>query len=132
MYWYLSILGVLLAIWPFIGGYSNIDSALWSSIILGAVITLSAGYKAATNDTGKWSVMLTGIAGAVAAFSPLLLGFSQAQTATGTMILIGGTVASLSMIMSDLDPENAPYQESARSRGEAHRVAGAKAASEAE
>jgi hypothetical protein len=132
MYWYLSILGVLLAIWPFIGGYSNIDSALWSSVILGAVITLSAGYKAATNDTGKWSVMLIGIAGAVAAFSPLLLGFSQAQTATGTMILIGGTVASLSMIMSDLDPENPPYKDLARPSGDVHRVVHAKAASAAE
>lgn len=132
MYWYLSILGILLAIWPFIGGYSNIDSALWASVILGAVIALSAGYKAATIDAGKWPVKLAGIAGAVAVLAPFCLGFAQAQAATGTMILIGGTVASLSIVMSDLDPENAPYQESARSRGEAHRVARAKAESEAE
>ena len=128
MYWYLSIIGVLLAIWPFVGGYSDIASALWASVILGVMIALPAGYKAATHDIAKWPVMLTGIAGTASALAPFCLGFAQAQTATGTMILIGGTVACLSVVLSDLDPENAPSKESARPSGDAHRVVGTKVA----
>ncbi len=116
MYWCLGFLGILLAIWPPIGGYSNIGSAVWASAILGLVIALSAGYKGATHDAGKWELMITGIAGAVTAFAPLFLGFAQAQTATGVFILIGGTVAWLCLLLSDVDQETEPSDESAASR----------------
>jgi hypothetical protein len=116
MYWCLGFLGILLAIWPPIGGYSNIGSAVWASAILGLVIALPAGYKAATNDTVKWELMITGMAGAVTAFAPLFLGFGQAQTATGVFILIGGTVAWLCLLLSDVDQETEPSGDSAVSR----------------
>lgn len=111
MYWCLGFLGILLAIWPPFGGYSNIGSAVWASAILGLVIALSAGYKGATHDAGKWELMITGIAGAVTAFAPLFLGFGQAQTATGVFILVGGTVAWLSVLMNDAEQEPEPSEE---------------------
>ncbi len=125
MYWCLGFLGILLAIWPPIGGYSNIGSAVSASLVLGAVIALSAGYKAMTHDTGKWELVVAGIAGAVTAFAPLFLGFGQAQTATGVFILIGGTVAWLCLLLSDVDQATELSDDSAVSRVDRAKVGSA-------
>lgn len=122
MYWCLGFLGILLAIWPPIGGYSNIGPAVWASAVLGAVIALSAGYKAVTRDTGKWELVVAGIAGAVTAFAPFLMGFAQAQTATGTFILIGGTVAGLAAVLSDVDQGTEPSEDSSAKRADRAKV----------
>lgn len=118
MYWCLGFLGILLAIWPPIGGYSGIGSAVSASVILGTVIALSAGYKAVANDTAKRELVVTGIAGAVTAFAPVFLGFAQAQTATGTYILIGGTVACLSVLLSDVDQRAQPIDDLSANRAD--------------
>ncbi len=125
MYWCLGFLGILLAIWPPIGGYSNIGSAVWASAILGLVIALSAGYKAVTHDTGKWELVVAGITGAVTALAPLFLGFGQAQTATGVFILIGGAVAWLCLLLSDVDQETEPSEDSADRRVDRAKAASA-------
>lgn len=122
MYWCLGFLGILLAIWPPVGGYSNIGSAVWASAILGSVIALSAGYKALTHDTGQWELVVAGIAGAVTAFAPLFLGFAQAQTAAGTFILIGGTVAWLCLLLSGVDQATEPSEDPAVGRIDRARV----------
>ncbi len=127
MYWCLGFLGILFAIWPPIGGYNNIGSAVPASAILGAVIALSAGYKAVTHDAGKWELVVAGIAGAVDGFRPFVLGFGQAQTATGVFILIAGTVAWLCLLLSDVDQETESSENSAVSRVDRARVGSATA-----
>lgn len=43
-YWLAGIAGVLAILAPFILGFDNDDSALWSNIVLGVIIVLGAGY----------------------------------------------------------------------------------------
>ncbi len=95
MYWFISILGVLFLIAPFILGYSANGAALWTSLILGIVVALSAGYKAVAKDAAKWELAVAGVAGVLAVLAPFILGFSSHAGAMWTSIILGGVVAIL-------------------------------------
>ena len=45
-YWLAAIAGVLAILAPFVLGFDNDDAALWSNLVLGVLIVLSAGYLA--------------------------------------------------------------------------------------
>lgn len=48
-YWLAGIAGVLAVLAPFVLGFDNDDSALWSNLILGVVAVLGVGYVGASN-----------------------------------------------------------------------------------
>ncbi len=95
MHWIISLLGDLLLIAPFILGFSANTPALWTCIVLGVVVTLSAGYKAVAKDEAKWEVVVAGIAGVLAVLAPFILGYSSNATAMWTSIILGLVVAVL-------------------------------------
>ncbi|MCG8347454.1 MAG: SPW repeat protein [Chloroflexales bacterium] len=96
VYWILSILGLLLVISPFALGYSTDTNAMWSSIVLGAVIALVSGYKALARDKGIWEDVIAVIAGVVAIAIPFVLGFSSIAVALWTFVVMGILVVLLS------------------------------------
>ncbi|MEW5960624.1 MAG: SPW repeat protein [Chloroflexota bacterium] len=46
MYWLTGILGLIMIVAPYVLGFSGDPGALWTNIILGAVVFLASGYKA--------------------------------------------------------------------------------------
>lgn len=89
MFWVTLILGLALVLAPFILGYNNNAPALWTSVILGAVMALVSGYKAAVKDVADWEYWVAGIAGLLAVIAPFVLGFSAQATAMWTVIILG-------------------------------------------
>ncbi len=95
MYWIIAALGGLLFIAPFVLGFSANAAAMWTCIILGAVIAVAAGYKAVAKDDAKWEFVVAGMAGLLAVLNPFILGFSSNTTAAWTSIILGVAVAVL-------------------------------------
>lgn len=89
MYWVTLILGLVLILAPFIVGYNDNPSALWTSFILGAVMALVSGYKAAVRDFSNWEYAVAGLAGLLAILAPFALGFTAETTAMWTVIVLG-------------------------------------------
>lgn len=96
MYWITGISGLALIVAPFVLGFSNNSSAMWSSIILGAAIAIVSFIKAGLHDTSDWEYWVAGILGLAAIVAPFVLGFSVLATALWSSIILGVIVAILS------------------------------------
>ncbi len=95
MYWIITALGGLLFIAPFVLGFSANAAALWTCIILGAVVAVAAGYQAVTKDDARWEFVVAGIAGVLAVLNPFILNFSNNATPTWTSVILGVIVTVL-------------------------------------
>jgi hypothetical protein len=96
MFYINMVLGLLLIIAPFALSYSNNPVALWSSVVIGAIIALASGYKAFAKDTNRWEDWVDVLAGLVAVATPFVFGFSTMAAAMFTFIILGLIVALLS------------------------------------
>lgn len=95
MFWMTGILGLLLIAAPFALGYSTDPTALWTSVVLGAVMVVVSGYKAWVQDRTTWEYWVAGIAGLLAVLAPFILGFTTLVLAMWTSIVLGAVVAIL-------------------------------------
>lgn len=93
--WVNAVLGLALIVAPYGLGYSDNVPALWSSIILGVIVLLAAGYRAITKDTARWEEWVAGIAGLLAVIAPFVLGFSALATAVWASVILGALIAIL-------------------------------------
>jgi hypothetical protein len=84
MKWITILGGVVLFIAPFVTGYGNSPAALWTSLIIGTIISV-LGYR----KDYKWAAA----AGLIAFFAPWLLGFSGISSAVWNCRTIGGVIA---------------------------------------
>ncbi len=89
MYWLTSILGLALILAPFALGYNTNPTAMWSSIILGAIVALASGYKAITADRHVWEDVVDVVVGVVAIAIPFALGFNVITAALWTFVVLG-------------------------------------------
>jgi bacteriorhodopsin len=89
MYWVTGILGLALAVAPFLLGYSDHQMAMWTGIILGVVVLAASIFEALDESKAKWEWWVAGIAGLVAVIAPFVLSFSTMATALWTMIVLG-------------------------------------------
>jgi len=87
--WSTGIARLALMIAPFALGYSDNRVALWSSIILGAVIALDSGYKLMERDDCRWEYWVAGGAGMIAALVPFVLGFRTETAALWSTVVVG-------------------------------------------
>lgn len=108
MEWLISILGLALIGSPFAFGYSTNSTALWTSIILGAVVALVAGYKAVTRDETKWEDWVDVVAGLLVLIAPFVLGFSTLVTALWVSIVLGALLIILSGYQLFVPPQRTP------------------------
>ncbi len=86
MNWLTVIAGAVLFVAPFLFGYSGMPAALWTSLILGAVIAF-LGYR----KSYKWAAG----AGVIVLIAPFILGFSGIAAALWTYLITGAVVALL-------------------------------------
>lgn len=94
MEWLIALLGLVLVAAPFVLGYQDQTTAMWTSIILGLVVAAVAGYKAIVNDKGRWEDWLAALAGLLAIVLPFVL-FSAETAAVWTGVVIGALVVLL-------------------------------------
>lgn len=95
MFWITGLLGLALLVAPFAFGYQNDQFALWTSVVLGAVMLAASAYKALIHDQRMWEYWIAGIAGVLAIAAPFVFGFSVITTALWTSIVVGAVVAIL-------------------------------------
>jgi hypothetical protein len=90
MYWFTGLLGILMAIAPWVFGFSDNTSALWTSVALGAVLFLLSAVEAYQKGRVMWEYWTAGLVGLLAIIAPFVLGFSTLTAALWSMIVLGG------------------------------------------
>ena len=97
MYWLTGLMGLILAAAPFVFGFSNNPQALWTSLIVGSVLMVSAALEGWSDDKQTWEYWVMGVAGVGAIFAPFVLGFYGVYAAAWSLVIIGVvTVISVS------------------------------------
>ena len=96
MYWITGLLGLAFIAAPWVFSYNDNNTALWTSIVLGAVVALVSAYKVIVRDAEDyWEYWVAGLAGAVAIIAPFVLGFNALTEALWTSIIVGALVLIL-------------------------------------
>lgn len=93
MYWITGILGLILAVSPYIFGYSNDATALWTSLIVGGATIVVSLLEATRADREQWEYWVAGILGLFAVIAPFILGFGANASAMWTSVVIGVLIA---------------------------------------
>ncbi len=112
-YW-LTIVGLGLIAAPFVLGYRTDPAALWSDVLLGALIATVSSYKAAARDRARWEYWVVGVAGLLAVAAPFVLGFLVkgaavwAGVAMWTSVILGGVAATIAAYQLAMGQTGAP------------------------
>jgi len=96
MYRIIGVLGLAIGVAPFLLGYSDNFTALWTSLGLGTIAILASLIEAAEEDKGKWEYWVAGFAGIAAIAAPFLLGFGTISAALWTSVSVGALLFVLS------------------------------------
>lgn len=86
--WVNVTIGILLILAPFVFGYSQTPAALWSSLGMGAMISV-LGYL----DLPRWLA----VAGGVTFMAPFIFHFSAIEPAMWVCITIGAVIAVINV-----------------------------------
>lgn len=89
MYYLTGLLGLVAVVAPFLFGYSGNITALWTSLIVGAVLIGASVIEGFAGDKERWEYWVAGIVGLGAILAPFALGFSALAEAVWTMAVIG-------------------------------------------
>lgn len=89
MYLLTGFLGLVAIIAPYIFGYSQDGAALWTSLIVGAILVIASIFEGIAADREKWEYWVVGAAGVGAILAPFVFGFSTLTTALWTLVIIG-------------------------------------------
>jgi hypothetical protein len=93
MYGLTGLLGIAMAVAPFVLGYRDNTIAMWTSIILGVVVLVASILEGMDVDQSKWEWWVAGIAGVLAIIAPFAFGFTALTMALWTFIVLGAVVA---------------------------------------
>lgn len=89
MYLLTGFLGLALIAAPYFFGYSGDMLALWTSLIVGAVLIIASIFEGIAADKERWEYWVVGAVGVAAIFAPFVLGFTAPGAALWTMVIIG-------------------------------------------
>ncbi len=103
-----SFAGLVLIAAPWILRYSDNRLAMWTSVVLGVVILVVAGYRALAKDAHRWEEWTVAIVGAVAVMIPFAFGY--AGVAVWASITLGAviTAAALYQLTVTSSPRRRP------------------------
>lgn len=94
LYWVTGLLGLALGAAPWVFNYTDNTSALWASIIIGAVILVLSAWKVVAQDEDQyWEYWLVGLAGLAAIAAPFVFNFNALTQALWTSVVVGAVVA---------------------------------------
>ena len=78
MFWITSILGVALGVSPFVLGFADHIVAVWTYIVLGAIVLIVSYIGGASGAMDKrWAYWVMGLAGVAAFVAPFLFGYAD-------------------------------------------------------
>jgi hypothetical protein len=89
MYWFTGLLGIAMAIAPFVQGYQDNPMAMWTSIVLGVVVLAASIMEGMDVKQAKWEWWVAGIAGILAVIAPFVFGFTALTMAMWTFLVLG-------------------------------------------
>jgi hypothetical protein len=92
MYWVTGILGLILAVAPYMFGYSTNPAALWTSVLVGGATIVVSIIEGAQADRQPWEYWAAVILGIIAVVAPFVLGF-RAASATWSSVILGVLIA---------------------------------------
>jgi uncharacterized membrane protein HdeD (DUF308 family) len=95
MYWVTGILGILLIIAPFVAGYTNDPAALWSNIIIGAIVVIVSAIEGGVRDRARWEYWFAAFMGLLAILAPFALHFTVPLAAFWISLILGFVIAVL-------------------------------------
>lgn len=93
MYWLTGILGLILAIAPWLFGYANNTVALWTSLIVGGATIIVSLIEGAQAGREQWEYWIAGMLGIIAIIAPFTLGFSAYTNAMWSSVVLGTLIA---------------------------------------
>lgn len=96
MYWLTAILGVALGVAPFVLGYQDNTAAMWTSIVIGAVIVILSALEGMDSTKRTWEYWAAAVAGLIAIAAPFVFGFSTITMAMWATVGIGLVVLLVS------------------------------------
>ena len=88
-------MGFFMMIAPYLFGYADNTTALWTSLISGLLVVAVSVGEAAEHDRANWEYWVAGIIGAFAIVAPFILNFGQHVTAMWTTIIVGAIITFL-------------------------------------
>lgn len=89
MYLLTGFLGLVAIVAPYIFGYSQDSTALWTSLIIGAILVIASVFEGIAADRERWEYWVVGAAGVGSILAPFALGFSALSSALWTLVIIG-------------------------------------------
>ncbi|MEZ4867495.1 MAG: SPW repeat protein [Caldilineaceae bacterium] len=95
MYWFTGLLGIAMAIAPFVLGYRDNTMAMWTSIVLGIVVLAASAVEGMDMKQAKWEWWVAGLAGILALLAPFVFGFTALTVALWTCLILGVVVVIL-------------------------------------
>lgn len=97
MFWVTGLIGLALAVAPWILNYADNTNAMWVSVIAGVAVVLVSAYKGFMHDTDqKWEYWVAGLGGIVAAVAPFVLQFTALTAALWTGVVLGVLLIAVS------------------------------------
>ena len=90
MYWITGVIGLASIVAPFVLGYNDNNTALWTSLIVGvALVAASAWEGFVAHDRDNLEYWLIGLVGIGAIAAPFAFGFSDLTEAFWTSVAAG-------------------------------------------
>lgn len=109
MFWLTGLLGLVLALAPFVFGFSTVSAALWTCLILGAIILVVSGIGAVSPQADtRWMHWVNGLAGLAALIAPFIFGYNSPGSAMWTGIVLGGMLVVIELVGDAVSSVEAP------------------------
>lgn len=109
MFWITGILGLTLSLSPFVMGFAGHGIALWTSVVLGAIVVVVSLIGLASTATDKsreyWVLGLSGLAAFIASF---IFGYASRAQALWAGLFLGAVLILAASIRPFLAPPEMP------------------------
>lgn len=89
MYWVTGVVGLILAIAPWIFNYTGNTVALWTSLIVGVATIIVSWIEGAKGDRERWEYWTAVVLGVIAIIAPFVLGFNSSTSALWSSVILG-------------------------------------------